>query len=222
MRWCRRAEHRRFLLNHRPRAATTAAAAAAAAARVLHAVAAFDDVGFEGDGTGFAVELEEEPARVAEDGAGFIAAPERGGRGGAVLADGLRLRLRRRRVGGEGRQRGEGGAGERGEGEWFELVVEVGVAVGGGGGRWEVEEVVRGGEARGEWRNVVERCGSQCGVRGHVVCGWAERVGWLVVLGGCGRGARAAMIASDRERGAIKKNRYRRENSWQWFETIGD
>ena len=106
MRWCRRAKHRRFLLDHAPRPAA-AAAAAAAAARVFHAVAAFDDVGFEGDGTGFSVELEEEPARVAEDGAGFIAAPERGGGGGAVLADGLRLRLRRRRVGGEGRQRGE-------------------------------------------------------------------------------------------------------------------
>lgn len=59
--------------------------------------------------------------------------------------------------------------------------MEVGVAVGGGGGRWEVEEVVRGGEARGGWRNVVERCGSQC-----VMCGatssavaQSEWDGWL-------------------------------------------
>jgi len=62
--------------------------AAARSAR-LDAVAALDDIGLEGDGPGAAVQLEEEAAGIAEHGAGLVAAPERRGARGAVLADGL-------------------------------------------------------------------------------------------------------------------------------------
>lgn len=63
--------------------------AAARGAR-LYAVAALDDVCLERDGSWAAVKLEEKAACIAEDRTGFIAAPERSGAGGAVLADGLR------------------------------------------------------------------------------------------------------------------------------------
>ena len=57
--------------------------------RGLDAIARLYHIGLERDGSWTAVEFEEEAARVAEDGAGFVAAPE-GCRGGcAVLADGL-------------------------------------------------------------------------------------------------------------------------------------
>jgi hypothetical protein len=55
----------------------------------LDAVAALDDIGFEADGARTAVELQKKPAGIAEDRARLIAPPERGGAGGAVLADGL-------------------------------------------------------------------------------------------------------------------------------------
>jgi hypothetical protein len=58
--------------------------------RVFDAVTGFNDVGFKRDGTGFAVELEEETAGVAEDATGFVAAPKRSCRCCAVLADGLK------------------------------------------------------------------------------------------------------------------------------------
>jgi hypothetical protein len=57
--------------------------------RCLDAIARFDHVGLERDGTRAAVEFEEEAAGVAEDGAGLIAAPEGCCRGRAVLADRL-------------------------------------------------------------------------------------------------------------------------------------
>jgi len=47
--------------------------------RGLDAVARLDHVGLERDGTRAAVQLEEEAAGVAEDGAGLIATPERSG-----------------------------------------------------------------------------------------------------------------------------------------------
>ena len=55
----------------------------------LDAVAALDDIGLEGDGSWTAMQLQEQAAGVAEDGAGFIAAPERRGARCAVLAYGL-------------------------------------------------------------------------------------------------------------------------------------
>lgn len=55
----------------------------------LDAIATLDDVCLERDGTGAAVQLEEEAAGVAEDGARLVAAPERRGRRLAVLAGGL-------------------------------------------------------------------------------------------------------------------------------------
>lgn len=55
---------------------------------VASTIAGLDDVCFERDGAGPAVELEEETAGVAENLAALIAAPQ-GGRGGlAVLTDG--------------------------------------------------------------------------------------------------------------------------------------
>lgn len=57
--------------------------------RGFDAVARFDHVGFERDGARSAVQFEEEAAGIAEDGAGFVASPERCGGGGAVLAHGL-------------------------------------------------------------------------------------------------------------------------------------
>lgn len=57
--------------------------------RGLDAVARFYHVGFERYGARSAVEFEEEAAGIAEDGAGFVASPERSSGGGAVLADGL-------------------------------------------------------------------------------------------------------------------------------------
>ena len=47
--------------------------------RGLDAIARLDHVGLERDGTRAAVQLEEEAAGVAEDGAGLIATPERSG-----------------------------------------------------------------------------------------------------------------------------------------------
>lgn len=55
----------------------------------LDAVAALDDIGLERDGSRAAVQLQEEPAGVAEDGARFIATPERSGACRAVSADRL-------------------------------------------------------------------------------------------------------------------------------------
>jgi hypothetical protein len=55
----------------------------------LDAVAAFDDIGLEGDGSRAAVQLQEEAAGIAEDRARLIATPERRGARGAVLADRL-------------------------------------------------------------------------------------------------------------------------------------
>ena len=57
--------------------------------RGLDAIARLDHVGLERNGSWASVELEEEAAGIAEDGAGLIATPERGRRGCAVLADGL-------------------------------------------------------------------------------------------------------------------------------------
>jgi uncharacterized membrane protein YcjF (UPF0283 family) len=57
--------------------------------RGLDAIARLYHVGLERDGSWAAVELEEEAAGVAEDGAGLVAAPERCRGGCAVLADGL-------------------------------------------------------------------------------------------------------------------------------------
>jgi len=69
--------------------ALVARSLAAAGAGRLDAVAALDDVGLEGDGARPAVQLEEEAAGVAQDGARLVTAPERRGAGGAVLADRL-------------------------------------------------------------------------------------------------------------------------------------
>jgi len=55
----------------------------------LDAVAALDDIRLERDGARAAVQLQEEAAGVAQHGARLIAAPERGGACGAVLADRL-------------------------------------------------------------------------------------------------------------------------------------
>ena len=44
-------------------------------AHCLDAVAALDDIGLEGDGAGAAVQLEEEAAGIAEDGAHLVASP---------------------------------------------------------------------------------------------------------------------------------------------------
>ena len=55
----------------------------------LDAIARLYHVGLERDGSGAAVEFEEEATSVAEDGAGLVAAPERRRGGCAVLADGL-------------------------------------------------------------------------------------------------------------------------------------
>ena len=57
--------------------------------RGLDAIPALDNIRFQADGTRPAVELEKQAARVAEDGAGFVATPERGGACGTVLAHGL-------------------------------------------------------------------------------------------------------------------------------------
>jgi hypothetical protein len=57
--------------------------------RGLDTVARLDHVGLERDGSWAAVELKEETAGVAENGAGLVAAPERCRGGCAVLADGL-------------------------------------------------------------------------------------------------------------------------------------
>lgn len=57
--------------------------------RGLDAIARLDHIGLERDGSWAAVKFEEEAAGIAEDGAGLIAAPERRGRGCAVLANGL-------------------------------------------------------------------------------------------------------------------------------------
>ena len=57
----------------------------------LDAVSAFDDVGFETDGAGSAMEFEEEPAGVAEHGAEFISSPEWCCARCAVLTDRLYL-----------------------------------------------------------------------------------------------------------------------------------
>lgn len=50
-----------------------------ARAHGLDAVATLDDIGLEGDGARPAVQLEKQAAGIAEDGAGFIATPERSG-----------------------------------------------------------------------------------------------------------------------------------------------
>lgn len=60
-----------------------------ALSRGLDAVPALDHIGLEAYRARTAVQLEEQAAGVAQDGANLIAAPERGGAGGAVLADGL-------------------------------------------------------------------------------------------------------------------------------------
>jgi hypothetical protein len=57
--------------------------------RGLDTIARLDHVGLERDGSWAAVELKEETAGVAENGAGLVAAPERCRGGCAVLADGL-------------------------------------------------------------------------------------------------------------------------------------
>jgi hypothetical protein len=57
----------------------------------LDSIPAFDHVGLEAYRPGPAVEFEEETARIAEDGADFITAPERSRGGLAVLAYGLEL-----------------------------------------------------------------------------------------------------------------------------------
>lgn len=57
--------------------------------RGLYAVSRLDHVGLEGNRARAAMQFEEEAAGIAEDGAGFVAAPERGRGGGTVLADGL-------------------------------------------------------------------------------------------------------------------------------------
>jgi hypothetical protein len=55
----------------------------------LDAVAALDDIGLERDGARAAVQLQEEAAGVAEDGARLIAAPEGRRARSAILADRL-------------------------------------------------------------------------------------------------------------------------------------
>ena len=55
----------------------------------LDAIPALDDIGLQRDGTRTAVQLQKETTGIAEDGARLIAPPERGGAGGAVLADRL-------------------------------------------------------------------------------------------------------------------------------------
>lgn len=52
----------------------------------LDAVAALDDIGLEGDGSWAAMQLQEQAAGVAQNGAGFITAPERCSARCAVLA----------------------------------------------------------------------------------------------------------------------------------------
>lgn len=58
--------------------------------RCLYTVARLDHVGLEGDGSRTAVQFEEEPAGVAEDGTRLIASPEWGCRCRAILAYRLR------------------------------------------------------------------------------------------------------------------------------------
>lgn len=69
---------------------TSIAAVALSRLGSLDPVATLNDVRFQADGSRLAVEFEEEAARVAQHGAGLIAAPERCGGGAAVLADGLK------------------------------------------------------------------------------------------------------------------------------------
>jgi hypothetical protein len=57
----------------------------------LDAVAALDDVRLERDGPWAAMQLQEEAAGIAQDGAGFIASPQRRGARGTVLADRLSI-----------------------------------------------------------------------------------------------------------------------------------
>ena len=58
----------------------------------LYAVAALDDVCLERDWSRAAMQLQKQPAGVAQHGARLIATPERGGARGAVLADRLKMR----------------------------------------------------------------------------------------------------------------------------------
>lgn len=55
----------------------------------LDTIATLDDIGLERDWSRAAVQLEEQAAGIAEDGARFIASPERGGGSLTVLAGGL-------------------------------------------------------------------------------------------------------------------------------------
>lgn len=55
----------------------------------LHTVATFDHIGFQAYRTRPPVQLEEQTAGIAKDGARFVPAPQRCGGGAAVLADGL-------------------------------------------------------------------------------------------------------------------------------------
>ena len=59
----------------------------------LDAVAALDNVCLEGNGPRPAVQLEEQAAGIAEDGAGLVATPQRSGGRLTILADGLRRLL---------------------------------------------------------------------------------------------------------------------------------
>lgn len=65
----------------------------------LDAVPALDDIGFEGDGSWAAVQLQEEAAGVAQDRSRLIAAPKRCCARGAVLADRRRTWLSTRGCG---------------------------------------------------------------------------------------------------------------------------
>lgn len=57
----------------------------------LDAIAAFDDICFEADGSRPAVQLQEEPASIAENRTRLIATPEWSRACGTILANGLRL-----------------------------------------------------------------------------------------------------------------------------------
>jgi hypothetical protein len=57
----------------------------------LDAIAAFDDICFEADGSRPAVKLQEEPAGIAKNGTRLITTPEWSRACGTILANGLRL-----------------------------------------------------------------------------------------------------------------------------------
>ena len=57
----------------------------------LDAIAAFDDICFEADGSRSAVQLQEEPAGIAENRTRLIATPKWSRACGTILANGLQL-----------------------------------------------------------------------------------------------------------------------------------